>query len=135
MNAKERERDEARNKLRELLKPGDVVYTTSRHTSTSGMMRVIDLFIYRDNEPQRITWDVCKATGFAYNNKHEGCRVDGCGMDAGFEVVYNLGCALWPNGYTCTGKGCRSNDHSNGDRDYTPHTHRESGYALKQRWQ
>ena len=64
----------------------------------------------------------------------------GCGMDMGFELVYNLGYALWPNGYTCTGdskefgKRCRSNEHSNGDRNYQPHHHTDGGYAFRQEW-
>lgn len=28
---------------------------------------------------------------------------------------------LYPQGFGCIGEGCPSNDHSNGDRDYTPH--------------
>lgn len=40
----------------------------------------------------------------------------------GFHVVYGLARTLWPDGYGCIGEHCPSNDHSNGDRDYTPHT-------------
>ena len=36
------ERDEAIANLREILKPGDTVYTILRHVSKSGMSRVID---------------------------------------------------------------------------------------------
>jgi len=42
--------------------------------------------------------------------------------------------ALFSGGFTCPGKDCPSNDHSNGDRDYTPHMHTDPGYALRQRW-
>lgn len=41
-------------------------------------------------------------------------------------------------GYGRTGRylpiRCHSNDHSNGDRDYSPHHHSSGGYALAQRW-
>lgn len=36
--------------------------------------------------------------------------------------------------FECIGHGCPSNDHCNGDRDYTPHHHNSGGYALKHRW-
>ena len=112
----------ARDNLLTMLKPGDTVYTRLNHVARSGMMRVIDLFIIRDNEPQRITWSVCEALGDNYNRKHEGLKMTGCGMDMGFEAVYQLGYALWPNG-TDTPHGTR-----NGEPDSC------GGYALKHRW-
>lgn len=108
--------------LRAMLKPGDTVYTRLNHCSRSGMMRVIDLFVIRDNEPRRITWSACQATGTAYNDRHEGMRMDGCGMDMGFAAVYHLGRVLWPVG-TPEPHGTR-----NGEPD------RDGGYALKHRW-
>ena len=36
-----KERDEARARLREILKPGDTVYTVLRHVSASGMSQVL----------------------------------------------------------------------------------------------
>lgn len=116
------ERDEAFASLRKLLKPGDTVYTRLEHVSRSGMMRVIDAFVIRDNEPRRITWSVCQATGTTYNEKHEGARMDGCGMDMGFALVYSLGRALWPEG-TPDPHGTR-----NGEPD------RDGGHALNHRW-
>jgi len=47
----------------------------------------------------------------------EGITVDGAGMDMGFDLVYRLGSALWPDGYQCSGAGCGSNDHVNGTRE------------------
>lgn len=75
-------------------------------------------------------------------------------MDMGFWAVYQLSYGLFKGGFGCIGEGCPSNDHSNGDRDYTPHMseadrmgadgelcnchkdhmHNDGGYALKQRW-
>ena len=141
--------------LKKLLKPGDTIYTRLCHVSKSGMMRVIDVYVIKDNVPLRISWSTADATGFTYNRKHEGVQVDGCGMDMGFEIVYSLSSALFPDGFGCIGKGeswgesCPSNDHSNGDRDYTidgfqridsegnetvMHWHSSGGYALRHRW-
>lgn len=128
------EREEAISNLRKMLRPGDVVYTTLKHRSSSGMMRVIDLRVIRDNEPLRITWSVAAAIDAPYNEKHEGVRMDGCGMDMGFAAVYSLSRVLFPDGFDCIGQGCPSNDHSNGDRDYSPHHHTDGGYALRHRW-
>lgn len=115
-------RTESMAELRAMLKPKDTVYTRLNHCSRSGMMRVIDLFVIRENEPRRITWQVCAATNGTYNEKHDGLRMDGCGMDMGFAAVYNLGRTLWPDG-TPEPHGTR-----NGEADS------DGGYALKHRW-
>ena len=92
------QRDEARATLRTMLKPGATIHTKLNHVSRSGMMRVIDLFVIEEGELRRITWLACRATATTYNEKHEGMRMDGCGMDMGFAAVYNLGRTLWPDG-------------------------------------
>ena len=143
MNAKEQAKQEARESLLKPysryeggygIKPGETIYTKLNHVSQSGMMRVIDLYVMRDNAPVRITWSAAKATDSTYNRKHEGLQMGGCGMDMGFAAVYGLSYALFGKGFECTGPNCPANDHSNGDRDYTPHMHSDGGYALKHRW-
>jgi hypothetical protein len=42
-------------------------------------------------------------------------------MDMGFALVHELSGRLYPDGFGCLGERCPSNDHRNGDRDYTPH--------------
>jgi len=116
------DRAEALADLRAMLKPGDTVYTRLNHCSRSGMMRVIDLFVIRDNEPRRITWGACCVIGGTYNEKHDGLRMDGCGMDMGFSAVYSLGRALWPEG----------TPEPHGSRNGAPDS--DGGYSLKQRW-
>lgn len=141
------EKDNAISDLRKMLKPGDKVYTVLRHRAASGMTRWLDVFIMEGNEPRRITWTVGKALGYTYDRKYEALRVTGCGMDLGYDVVYGIGWALWPTGAPCTGsdgtrqKGsrcvvrCRSNDHSNGDREYKRgKIHKDGGYALNHAW-
>ena len=85
-----------------------------------------------DNEPIEITYSVGIALGYRYDG--QGVAISGAGMDMGFELVYQLGSALWPQGFECPGVGCRANDHTNGDRDYSPHHHHDGGYALRQVW-
>jgi hypothetical protein len=151
------EQAEAIAELRELLKPGDTVHTTLRHVSRSGMSRRLDVVIVRAGDVQTITGQVTAALGYRVPSG-AGLRVDGCGMDTGFAVVYGLSRALWPSGVGCIGERCRSNDHCNGDRSRVVHTgngadsriveaarkdpgaqlgdhwHANGGYALHHRW-
>lgn len=130
-----KDKAEALETLRKHLRPGVTVYTILRHRARSGMMRVVDVYAIDGGEPLRLSWSAAVATGYTYSRKHEGVAVQGCGMDVGFEVVYALGRALFPDGVPCIGPDCRSNDHSNGDRDYTPgKIHGDGGYAFNHRW-
>jgi hypothetical protein len=126
------ERLEATEKLRKLLKAGDTVKTILRHRSTSGMYRAISPVV----NSQDISWLVSRACNEKIDKNHGGIRMTGCGMDMGFELVYRLSSALFPDGFTCIGneKRCPSNDHSNGDRNYKQHTHKSGGYALRHEW-
>ena len=122
--AQRAERDDARTALRALLPPGCTVYTILRHVARSGMFRTIEVLRFHEGPPRQphsLTWLAAIATGFPYNRRHEALGISGCGMDMGFHVVSNLSRVLYPAGFGCIGDGCPSNDHSNGDRDYTPH--------------
>ncbi len=147
--AQKQEQAEALTKLRDILKPGDTVSLILRSVSRSGMSRWISpLLIHPDGSTFYLGYLASKVLGLRVND--QAVRMDGCGMDMGFALVYELSHALWPDGYGCTGAGCRSNDHSNGDRDYTPHGcpedhehsdacpnrhwHRDGGYSLRHRW-
>ncbi len=127
------EREEALAKLREWIKPGDIVHTILRHVSRSGMQREIGIVLLKDGTDLHPNYLVAKALGERIG-KRDGVIVGGCGMDMGFHIVYNLGRALWPDGFECAGKNCHSNDHTNGDRNYKPHHHNDGGYALRHRW-
>ncbi len=136
--AQQAEQAEAIERLRDWIKPGDTVYTILRHRAASGMSRVIDHVVIEIDagvpKVHHIGWNVAKAIGLTYDRDRDGIKVSGTGMDMGFSLVYDLGRVMFPDGFECTGHGCPANDHSNGDRDYTPHQHREGGYALRQRW-
>lgn len=148
---KEARKAERLEQLREILQPGDTVYTNLRHVSRSGMMRVIQLTLIKDNEPRDITYLVAPLIE-GYNERHGGAKISGCGMDMGFEMVYTLSRYLFPDGFGVLGydksipqglrpetkedadfmRACkvefrgRNGDESGWDND--------GGYALKQRW-
>ena len=134
MKTTKAEQEAARAKLRELLPPGSTVHTVVRHVSKSGMQRSISCYVIRDNEPRWLDSLVAMAAGYPFDAKREAVKIGGCGMDMGFAIVYDLAYSLWGKNFSCIGEGCPSNDHSNGDRDYTPHAHSDGGYALRQRW-
>ena len=122
----EQEREEAKAKLLEWLKPGDTVHTILRHCSKSGMTRHIDMVVIRDGEPFYITWNAAIVMRDRVA-KSGGLIVTGCGMDMGFSLVYNLGRYLWPDGFDLPeGERGRNGDKSGHDND--------GGYALKHRW-
>lgn len=127
------DKEKALETLKEMLKPGDTIYTKMVHRSRSGIYRVIDLYVIRDNKPLRLSY-FAGILLEGYDRKHEGAKAGGCGMDMGFHLVSNLGYLLFPDGFTCTGKECPSNDHANGDRNREPHQHESGGYAFRQRW-
>lgn len=111
--------EEAQAQLHTLLKPGDTVYTILRHCSKSGMHRRISLLT---GDMHSLDWLIVKAGWGKFRGGNEGLVAEGCGMDMGFALVYNLGRAMWPCG-TEVAHGSR-----NGVPDY------DGGYALKQRW-
>ncbi len=145
------DKSEAIARLREWFPVGATVYTILRHVSRSGMRREIGIVaILPDGTTRHPNHAVSKALGWTMG-KSDGVKVGGCGMDMGFHLAYSLSHTLYPTGHGCTGKDCRSNDHSNGDRDYTPHGagltphirevitgadhwHNDGGYALNHRW-
>lgn len=143
MTTKQREREDAIRQLRDLLKPGDTVHTILDHVSRSGMMRAIRCVVMTtddrgrpiDLHPNYLISKAIDVPQITRNGRRQDAlKMTGCGMDMGFQLVHLLGYALYPDGFTCTGTDCPSNDHSNGDRDHTPHQHSSGGYALRQRW-
>ena len=113
---------EARDYLLEMIKPGTFVYTDLRHVSASGMTRWIDVYIVDGERIRDITSLVCDAADLTYCKRRYSLKIGGCGMDMGFQVVYLLGCSLWPDG-TPEPHGTR-----NGEPDSN------GGYALRHLW-
>lgn len=131
--AKIAEIEKTKGKLRLLLPPGSIVYTSLNHVSRSGMQRAISTYIIIKNDVRDISYDVAEIIGSTIHKKG-GIKIDGCGMDMGFAIVHQLSYALYPNGFECIGENCPSNDHCNGDRNYEPHHHNSGGYAFRHRW-
>jgi len=125
--------------MKEVLKPGDTVYTKLNHVSKSGMMRVIEVMVFRNDQPVYLTYKVADLLGYKMHKKYEGLKVGGCGMDMGFSVVYNLSRTLYGSGYDCikddeNNVRCPSNFHvNNRDKSKTEPVHTD-GYALRHRW-
>jgi hypothetical protein len=129
------EREEACARLRELIQPGGTVYCIVKHVSSSGMSR-ISFAVAQGDSVLNIDWLICRALDYRQHDRG-GVIVSGCGMDMGFHIVYNLGRVIFRDGFGCIGREarCPSNDHANGDRDYTPgHKHSDPGYALRHSW-
>lgn len=138
---------EAIAQLREWIKPGDTVYTVLRHKSRSGMQRVIGVVM--DAPMQDRTYLVGIALGYSFDDNRNGLRVTGCGSDMGFELVYNLGRVLFPDGF---GMVCRddatvrpatreeaaemriSDNTFRGRNGDTSGWDNDGGYALTHRW-
>lgn len=134
---------EATAELRETLKPGMTIHLILRHASKSGMMRRISPVLINNGDTSQgdvNTRNLDYLVNVVINEKRfegrdpDGVRMDGCGMDMGFSLVYSLSRSLFPEGFQCIGEGCPSNDHSNGDRNREPHGHSDGGYALRHRW-
>lgn len=147
------EREEALNKLRAFLKPGDIVYCVLRSVSRSGMSRKLDFYCRNGEDMQWLTGFMVRAgiAGMTQSDKDwrasNGATIQGCGMDMGFHAVYCLGHALWPGGFGEVNQfGARPESKEqaakwrtqdskfrgrNGD---TSGWDNDGGYALKHRW-
>lgn len=115
-------REQCKEQLRKILKPGQTVYCVLRKVSSSGMRRLISLLIVEGGEITCIDYWASKAMGRPCKGNGDGITVNGCGMDMGFELVYSLGRSLWPDGTPAP--------HStrNGEPDSS------GSYALKHSW-
>lgn len=85
--------------LREILKPGDRVYTKILHVARSGMSRVFAVYIARDGEVWDISRTVARALDSGFDESRWGVRVSGVGMDMGWHLVYSLSSHLFNDGY------------------------------------
>ena len=115
--------------LRSILKPGSKVYTTVKSVAKSGMSRTMTLHVVLDGEIRSITYSA--AVVLADPLQKDGTiRVNGCGMDMGFHIVYCLSRRLFPDGFIPAEAGKQYG------RNRAPATEldKDGGYALEQRW-
>jgi hypothetical protein len=120
---------QATERLKQYLKAGDTVYTVLTHVSRSRMMRHIKVLIARNNEVLDVSYYVSHALNWPL--KDDGVKIEGCGMDMGYHLVYSLSSVLFRQGFDCIDKNCPSNDHVNGLNETH---HKDGGYALIHRW-
>lgn len=84
-----------RKELINFLKKADYkVWAKINHVSRSGMLRHIDLLVILDNRPQRISASVAQLLGYS-QAKDGSIKVNGCGMNMAFHLVYSLSCKLY----------------------------------------
>lgn len=99
--AQEAERQEAIERLREWIKPGDTVYTVLDHVSRSGMSRNIRVVLLKTNPDtgEVVTLHPNHAVALAIGAKQakhgDGLTIGGCGMDMGFHLVNSLSAVLY----------------------------------------
>lgn len=100
--AQQAEQTEALDKLKDILKAGDTLYTILRNVSSSGMSRVISVVKVEDGDI-RILDGLIERAGLykrtPASSRHDGLKVSGAGMDMGFAVVYRLSGAVLEDGY------------------------------------
>lgn len=116
------DQQQAFDRLREWIQPGDTVYTILDHVSKSGMSRDIRVVLLKADDQGRKgkgrgtryavdlhpNWAVSVVLGLPRASKGDGMRVGGCGMDMGFHIVHSLGYALF--GHEAEhGKGRKAN--------------------------
>ena len=92
------EKDYAREKLLTgYIEKGQTIYTILRHTSASGMSRDLSVCVANGDEVTDITYYVAQAMGdrLTYHAGHRVIRVNGCGMDMGFHLIYSLSSVLF----------------------------------------
>lgn len=105
MKATKTEKAEARTRILSLIEGQEKprVYTVLRSVSSSGMSRDITLMLV-DNEGDLvdITYSVAIVLGMTPRDKNgkRVLRVGGCGVDAGFQTVWNLSHTLFGDGMT-----------------------------------
>ena len=129
MKTTKAEQAEAIERLREYVRPGTRVYTILRHVSKSGMTRVVDCKVAMpDSSIAHIGYNVAQAMGYTWDDKREGMRVGGCGMDMGSHVVYGLGVVL----FGC-GKDTQALDYHTG-RNGASEAENDGGYLLEHSW-
>jgi len=123
------EKEETIKELKDLVKRADYkAYTILRSVSRSGMFRRISVLLIIDNEPYFIDHLINKLGTYKRDKKEEGLRVSGCGMDMGFDVVYNAGRDIWATKEEAQAEKIIT--YRNGNKE--PET--DGGYLIKQRW-
>lgn len=96
------ERAEAAEGLRDLIGRATrdrwgrpVVWVRCDHVARSGMSRSIVPMLVVDGEPMIVSGRAAVVLGWPTSRAGSGVRVDGCGVDMGFHLVYTLSHLLY----------------------------------------
>lgn len=82
------------------LKKNMIVYTILRHTSSSGMLRIVDVLqVGKNGLIYNLGWSVAVVLELPYDRNQNGVKVGGVGMDMGFHLIYSLSSVLFGDGY------------------------------------
>lgn len=125
----EKEREQIKEQLKKMLEEANrTIYQAVTKVSNSGMSRHLKNFIPVFDENRKVSiisidWYICKLLENT-RRSDDGVFIEGCGMDMGFSIAYDLGRALYPNGdgVTITGR--------NGSKE----AETDGGYLIKQVW-
>jgi hypothetical protein len=136
--AQEAQRQEDIAWLKTIIKPGDTLYTILKSVSSSRMSRNIDVYAILKPEngettnntengqgQPRMVWlsrYIARIADIRFNDKKSCLTIGGIGMDMGFEIVYQLGRCMYPDGVEIPGNGLSES------------SKRDGGYAFKQSW-
>jgi len=115
--------------LRSILPVGSYVSLSVKNVARSGMSRDIECIVNGKEYPNNITHWVATALNKKVS-KRGGIRMNGCGMDMGFELVYLLGRGLYPDGFIPAIAG-RSYGRNGSDANELD---KDGGYALNHRY-
>lgn len=86
----EQEKCQAIEFLRDRIQVGTTVYMILRHTSQSGMSRVISSYAIERDEPIWLDPFICRATGLKLSDRYEGVGIRGTGMDMGSALLRHV---------------------------------------------
>jgi hypothetical protein len=102
-STKENDKALAIETLKKMLPPDTRVYTKLDHVSSSGMLRVISLYVPSQYGDQLaidcLNYYAALALDEKLSAKHSGLKVSGAGMDMGYHLVYSLARVLYGDGY------------------------------------
>lgn len=100
-------RNEAIERLRAMFPHGSTATTVVRHVTRSGMSRSISVLTAdSDGEIRDVSYDVARVLDWSMDRDNGGVRVQGCGMDMAFHLVYTMSRAIHADtGYIRPGGG------------------------------
>ena len=88
-------KENARNMLLKYCPRNTTIYTTVRSVAPSGMSRRIDLYAVYDGKIVYLSGYYLLLEGKRVDEKKPGIKINGAGMDTGFELVCRLSYTLY----------------------------------------